>query len=279
MGYQASLQDKFDHINLKQNISLVSELLPFPGSSCCAMKENHENSTSIPAKFTVSSRRDTPCGGKPPLAVVSRACARQVQLCSSVIKEATSDVVALERVAFENPGCNWALFAGPASGVFAVKADDQSGAASFLSITYRYEAEKDWNETLESAVLGIPDCAFFQWPEGMILRNADRRIASGLSIRADGDWVLIPPSTNVAGAKYIFRDPETPPAPAPKWIIKKFFVAQNEQSRSNILPFPRLPEERATSAFRSVRPASRIILPFLSMCAQLPAQTLVTASK
>jgi hypothetical protein len=180
----------------------------------------------------------------------------------SLIKNATCDVNNLEQLAFENPGCNWALATGPASGVFAIHADDESGAASFLSITMRYEEETDWSETLETAILGIPDCAFFQWPECMILRTASRIIASGLSIRGDENWVLIPPSTNIAGAKYNYRDPETPLATAPKWMIKKFFTRQNGQSSSNILSFPQFHAGRTTSAFCSMGSASGIILPF-----------------
>lgn len=178
------------------------------------------------------------------------------------IKSATCDVATLERLAFENSACNWGLATGPASGVFAIKADNESGATSFLSITMRYESENDWSETLESAILGVPDCAFFLWPQGMILRTTNRRIVPGLSIRGNGDWVLIPPSINIAGAKYNFRDLEAPLAPAPKWLIKKFFVAQDNQLSSNILSFPQLPTKRVTPDFHPVGSASGIVLPF-----------------
>jgi hypothetical protein len=130
------------------------------------------------------------------------------------------------------------------------------------SITYRYEDEATWSETLESAVLGVPHCAFFQWPQGMILNTRNRRIVPGLSIRGNGDWITIPPSTNIAGSEYKYRDPETPIAPAPRWIIKKFFVEQDGLSSSNIVPFPKLPVNDVTSAFHLAGSASGIILPF-----------------
>ena len=190
------------------------------------------------------------------------------------IKDATCDIATLEQLAFENPTYNWCLATGPESGVFAVKADDESGASSFFSITMKYEDETDWNETLESAILGVPYCAFFAWPEGMKLRTANRRIVPGLSIRGDGDWVLIPPSTSAGGAKYNYRAPETSLAPAPKWLIKKFFTAQDEQAFGNMLSFPQVPTQRTTSNFHPEGSATGIVLPFSSYSHNAPSQDL-----
>ncbi len=188
------------------------------------------------------------------------------------IKNTTCDLAALEQLAHENPSSNWGLATGPASGVFAIRADDERGVTSFLSITMKYEDETDWSETLESAILGVPYCAFFEWPQGMILRTTNRRIVPGLSIRGDEDWVLIPPSNNVAGAKYNYRDLETPLAPAPRWIIKKFFVAQDAQSMGNILPFPKSPIGRETFDVYTVGSAAGIVLPFSSASDNAPRQ-------
>jgi hypothetical protein len=188
------------------------------------------------------------------------------------IKNATCDIATLEQLAHNNPCSNWGLATGPASGVFAIRADDESGVTSFLSITMKYEDETDWRETLESAILGVPNCAFFAWPEGMTLRTANRRIVPGLSIRGDGDWVLIPPSTNVGGAKYNYRDLEAPLAPAPKWIIKKYFVAQDAQHVGNILPFSQSPIRKAASDVYTVGSAAGIVLPFSSVSVNAPRQ-------
>jgi len=176
------------------------------------------------------------------------------------IKHATSDIAILEGLAYENSGCNWALATGPASGVFAIEASDQSGCASFLAITMKYEEEADWTETLEISRLGIP-CAFFQWPENMILNTAHRKIATGLILRGDTDWVLLPPST-VSGVKYTYRDSATPVASPPTWVTRKYFVWQDGQPSNNILPFPRFPTGRGASTIYPAGSALGIILPF-----------------
>jgi hypothetical protein len=182
----------------------------------------------------------------------------------ALIKDATCDEARLEQLAYEHHGCNWGVATGRASRVFAVHADDERGPAAFVAFTMKYEDEHTWQETLELELGDRAVCSFFLWPEGLVLRAGGRIIAPGLSIRGDGDWIVVPPSTNSAGAPYKYRDAETSVAPPPNWLVKRSFVEPEGQPTGRTSFFSNSSSQPGPSIVPSAESASGIILPFSS---------------
>ena len=57
---------------------------------------------------------------------------------------------------------------------------------------------------------------YFLWPEGLDLRNSAGRLAVGLDVRAEGGYVIVPPSVHPTGAAYEFIDERIAVAAAPQ---------------------------------------------------------------
>lgn len=52
----------------------------------------------------------------------------------------------------------------------------------------------------------------------------------GIDLRADGGYVLAPPSIHLSGWRYVWLDPLTPPAPAPSWLERQLESAPPVQA-------------------------------------------------
>ncbi len=131
-------------------------------------------------------------------------------------KTATNDHDDLWEWAAKYPGCNWAMATGPGSGVFVLDIDGDPGSSALRA--YR-EQGRDIQDTL-SVSTGRGIHLYLQWPKGECIRNSAGRLASGLDIRGEGGYVIIPPSVHPSGAKYAFIDPNQSIKNAPEWLLE-----------------------------------------------------------
>lgn len=107
---------------------------------------------------------------------------------------------------------------GPASGVFCIDLDRKPGGDDGVATWEKLESE---NGTVTTRTHETPSTGrhkFFQHQDG--IRNIPLdRLAPGLEVKADGGYVIVPPSRMSDGKKYtIINDVE--PAPAPPWLLK-----------------------------------------------------------
>lgn len=132
---------------------------------------------------------------------------------------ATSDLATIRRWAAKYPGCNWAVMTGPDSGVFVLDIDGGKGRASLASLEARYGP---LSVTLISHT-GRADGGEHRWfmfPAGRELRNSTGRLDEGLDIRANGGYVVVPPSIHDKTERhYQWGETEQPVADAPAWLI------------------------------------------------------------
>lgn len=115
------------------------------------------------------------------------------------------------------PDANVACVTGPASGFFVLDVDVPDGPASLAAL----EAEHSpLPATLEQATGSGGMHLLFRWPEGRSLRNSAGKLGPGLDVRADGGYVIAPPSIHPeTGCAYAWPDPDAPIAEAPAWLL------------------------------------------------------------
>jgi putative DNA primase/helicase len=67
---------------------------------------------------------------------------------------------------------------------------------------------------------------YFRAPVGVPIRNSAGVLGKGLDIRADGGYVVAPPSLHPSGLLYEWRAPEQPLADVPPWMLAKLAQAK-----------------------------------------------------
>jgi hypothetical protein len=111
------------------------------------------------------------------------------------------------------PDANVAVRTGQPSGLVALDID---GDAGFDSL---HDLERRHGELPDTASVVTPSGGqhfYFKWP-GVPVKTTAGVIASGIDVRGDGGYALVPPSETDAGP-YV-RDSEAPVAAMPNWLV------------------------------------------------------------
>lgn len=113
---------------------------------------------------------------------------------------------------------NVAIRTGKVSGLVVLDVDPDHGGDDALSELEReYEALP---ETPDVATGGGGRHVYFQAP-AQPLRGSAGRIGPGLDVRAEGGYVVAPPSIHPSGRRYVWdaHVEDTPMAPLPPWLL------------------------------------------------------------
>ncbi len=123
------------------------------------------------------------------------------------------------------------LRTGRASDLFVVDIDPRHGGDSSLD---RLESDHGpLPQTLESQTGGGGRHLFFRWP-GRTVPCSTGRVASGIDVKGDGGYVILPPSAHASGRSYCWllgQEPgERRPAGAPDWLLTRIEEARMPDS-------------------------------------------------
>jgi hypothetical protein len=184
-------------------------------------------------------------------------CAKRQSVAADVrIEEAACDLEQLQQWAIEHPGSNWGLATGQAFGVFVLEMHAALGANAPRGL-----CDENWDEGagIQSRA-GEIGYAFFRWPMGMTMRRSAKNLGPGLSLRGEGDYVLVPPSACSAGTSHAYTDPDAAIASAPEWLLNSAFSVE---SAGKTFAFPQSAPQLAPFAANAAKPSGRL-LPFPS---------------
>ena len=132
------------------------------------------------------------------------------------------------------PGANVAVATGPDAGIWVLDIDPASqGEASLAALEAAYgELAPTW--CVETGGGGFH--LWFQYP-GKRLQSSVGRLGLGLDVRADGGYVIVPPSCHRSGDRYRWATGWHPTlvdlAPAPTWLLD---LVQRPASQKMIPP-------------------------------------------
>ena len=139
--------------------------------------------------------------------------------------QATIDPATLTRWWTERPWMNIAIATGSISGLVVVDLDvSHEPGADDSSATFADLG--DCPDTVECYTGGGGRHLYFAYPSGQSIRSGTHVLGERIDIRADGGYVLLPPSNHISGADYDWEAASDPDdgvtvAPMPAWLLKE----------------------------------------------------------
>jgi len=146
-------------------------------------------------------------------------------------KSATVDPKTIKAWWTEAPDSNLAIATGAISGIFVIDID---GADAELELRKLEAAHGALPATVEAITARGRHC-YFRMPDADV-RSSAGKIAQGIDARANGGYVLAPPSTHPSGKRYAWSvDSANAFAAAPDWLLARIAERKNGNGR---LPAP-----------------------------------------
>jgi hypothetical protein len=141
--------------------------------------------------------------------------------------DGTADTATVEAWWDRWPDSNIGIHCGPGSGLFVLDVDAEapeggvSGPDALVALEALHGALP---ATLTATTGGGGEHRYFRMPVGRVLRNrAGMKLPSGekaaLDVRAEGGYVVLPPSVHPSGREYRWLGSVREPAEAPGWLL------------------------------------------------------------
>ena len=143
------------------------------------------------------------------------------------LHDATTDRNEIERMWRPDGHANVAVPTGRPSGIVVLDVDGDEGSDAL------YLLENDHGALPRTASVQTPSGGahyYFKHPGGEI-RNSVRQLGPGLDIRADGGYVIAPPSVGPNGLRYE-PDERAPLAELPEWLLGRLTSRQGTSQRT-----------------------------------------------
>jgi hypothetical protein len=143
------------------------------------------------------------------------------------VKNAATDEATIRRWFTKEPHANLAWAMGGRLRLVGVDVDPRAGGdASLFDLV---EAHGDaWLETFTVKTGGLGNHFIFRLPEGVEVHRA--KLAPGIDIKAEGGYLVAPPSTHASGRRYEVEK-NTYITEAPAWMVEELTRAPDEAPR------------------------------------------------
>jgi len=130
-----------------------------------------------------------------------------------LIGEASSNLSRLEELSAEYAPCEWRLAHGPSS-LCVLELSGRQGSHAFAALSGQEECL-----TLQAQRADMA-CAFFGYPEPLVLRDSAKKLAPGLRMLGPDDSCTIPPCRG-----WFYINPWAEVEAVPKWLRELAFDA------------------------------------------------------
>jgi putative DNA primase/helicase len=164
------------------------------------------------------------------------------------------------------PQGNVGVVTGSISAAFVVDVDGFKGEESVRKLETKYGPLP---ATL-TAITGRGRHLYFQHP-GIPVKNSAGRLGMGLDVRADGGFVVAPPSVHVSGKQYVWTDADAEISKAPNWLLDLITVEDVPTSSGELIPEGKRTDtlyNESCSLFRAGVPKSTVMATILALNAQ-----------
>lgn len=146
------------------------------------------------------------------------------------LKDGSKDSKQIERWWEKWPDANVGILTGQESGLVVLDIDGTDGKASLQALTAAHGSlpktlcAKTGRKGTDGKRKGAH--YYYRAPAGVPIRNSAGILGKGLDIRADGGYVLAPPSVHPSGLLYEWQAREQPLAEVPPWMLAKLTGAK-----------------------------------------------------
>lgn len=146
-------------------------------------------------------------------------------LCPKGFKDATIDKVVLQEWNKKFPDCNIGIPTGQINNIFVVDVDGEQGIESLNHLELIY-GKLD----APTVKTGKGKHLYFKMPENVELKCSTSKIADHIDIRANGGYVVAPPSIHENGHQYTWENfiPNQGFPEAPSWLISLITNAEKQ---------------------------------------------------
>ncbi len=146
-------------------------------------------------------------------------------LCPKGFKDATIDKVVLQEWNKKFPDCNIGIPTGQINNIFVVDVDGEQGIESLNRLELIY-GKLD----VPTVITGKGKHLYFKMPENVELKCSTSKIADHIDIRANGGYVVAPPSIHENGYRYTWENfiPNQDFPEAPTWLISLMTNAEKQ---------------------------------------------------
>lgn len=146
------------------------------------------------------------------------------------LKDGSKDPKQITRWWEKWPDANLGILTGQESGLVVLDVDGVDGKASLQALTAAHGSRPKTlcAKTGRTGTDGKRKGAhyYFCAPVGVPIRNSAGILGKGLDIRAEGGYVVAPPSLHTSGLLYEWLAPEQPLADVPPWMLAKLAEAK-----------------------------------------------------
>lgn len=170
------------------------------------------------------------------------------------VKDATSDLDQIAAWWTMQPDANVGIATGRESGLVVLDIDPRNrGDDSLHDMIMKYGRLPD---TLEVLTGGGGRHLYFKYPVGVqYIKSGNDFFGAGLDIKADGGYVVAPPSKHVSGNPYVWEassDPMTDePAELPDWLLNLLTVSRPQTSSNGHKPNGAIPQGQRNTTLTS----------------------------
>jgi putative DNA primase/helicase len=155
-------------------------------------------------------------------------------------KEATTDEAVIRAWWDKRPQANIGLLTGVESGLLVLDVDVKDGGQYSLD-----ELEDDYRAALKNKFESVSGTLtadsgsggqhyYFKYPLDYRIGGSASLIGQGLDIRAEGNYIIAPPSRHQSGGEYSWFGINTPIEDAPSWLIYEILTAEKTQREVSI---------------------------------------------
>lgn len=165
------------------------------------------------------------------------------------LKDATCDESRIQEWWSQWPDANVGIVTGAKSGLVVIDIDPRHGGDDSLADLERTYGP--FPKTVQALTGGGVQHYFFQHPGGSI---KSRPIAEGIDVKADGGYVVVPPSDHLSGRTYEWEasshPDDTPLAQLPPWLL--VILTKSHAEKSETPPLAMIPEGARNTTLTSL---------------------------
>ena len=176
------------------------------------------------------------------------------KLAPQGFKDATTDENKIRAWWQAEPQANVAIRTGEGSGIIVLDVDPRNGGEITLEVLIDEHGELP--DTVEAFTGGGGRHLLFEHPDGYVKGDSKGNVlGAGLDIKADGGYIVAPPSLHVSGRRYVWEassgPDDVPVAPLPGWMLDKIKVTPKTRSVTSPVDW-RIPKGQRNSTLTSI---------------------------